>query len=533
MREHSSMSIAGGLNPFAALERSPLFAGLDRADVMSASMLMRPRSFEAGQVLFRAGEEGDAMHVVVDGLVHVVGAESRRSRRGDIVGAGSLLTGEPRASTAVASMPTETLELPADAFATLAERHPAVLRNLAAIFARRAARTDVRAGDAGARGEAVGLIVGRSAAGALDAVLAAAEAASARPIARLDTREGFDEAMARLDDLLGEHGTVVVISRAEGRTAPLLGDHVDRAVVLAYDPAEAERFPDLPVVGGGNPAQVGRLLTRTRLGLALGAGGAKGFAHVGVLQVLEEAGYTVDCVAGASIGAIVGTYMALGLDAAAIEAQLREDFKPDNVAEMFKLSLAGGSTGLDLITRLFQETTQRKTFEDVRMPLAVMTVDLTDRCPAPIREGPLWEALLAATALAGMFPPHERDGHRLVDGLALVPVPTGAAREDGADIVLSVNLMSDDVLEAWPGEEPPPPPPPKRGSRMLDTILEVMDLMQLETSVRHAGLAEVVVTPRFGPGSWRDFHLAEQFLDAGREAARAALPALADLARPS
>ena len=55
-----------------------------------------------------------------------------------------------------------------------------------------------------------------------------------------------------------------------------------------------------------------------------------------------------------------------------------------------------------------------------------MAVDLTDRVPAPLREGPLWQALMASTALAGMFPPLERDGHRLVDGLALVPVPVGA-----------------------------------------------------------------------------------------------------------
>jgi NTE family protein len=221
------------------------------------------------------------------------------------------------------------------------------------------------------------------------------------------------------------------------------------------------------------------------------------------------------------------------MDAAAIEAALREAFAPDAVAEMFKLSLAGGSTGLERITRTFQETTGGKTFADTLIPLTVMAVDLTDRCPAPIREGPLWEALLAATALAGMFPPYERDGHRLVDGLALVPVPTAAAREDGADITLSVNLMCDETLDAWPGEEAPPAPPPRRGSRMLDTILEVMDLMQLETSVRHAGLADVVVSPRFGPGSWRDFHLADQFLQAGREATAEQLPALAKLARPA
>jgi NTE family protein len=163
----------------------------------------------------------------------------------------------------------------------------------------------------------------------------------------------------------------------------------------------------------------------------------------------------------------------------------------------------------------------------------VMTVDLTDRAPAPLREGPLWEALVAATAMAGMFPPYERAGHRLVDGLALVPVPTGAAYEAGADVVVSVNLMSRETLPAWPGQPPPSPEEPrKRGARMLETILEVMDLSQLEDSVSHAELADVVVNPRFGPASWRDFHMAELFAAAGREAAREQLPALKALATP-
>ena len=161
-----------------------------------------------------------------------------------------------------------------------------------------------------------------------------------------------------------------------------------------------------------------------------------------------------------------------------------------------------------------------------------MAVDLTEGTSAPLREGPIWEALLASTAVPGMFPPHEREGHRLVDGVALVPVPTGAVAAGGADITVSVNLMSRDTLPAWPGRETPPPEEEKPGSRMLKTLLEVMDLSQLDTSVRHAALADVVVTPRFGPGSWRDFELADLFLAAGREAAEAELASLRSLARP-
>jgi NTE family protein len=293
----------------------------------------------------------------------------------------------------------------------------------------------------------------------------------------------------------------------------------------------------IPPAGAGmapaDLAWLARHLTRTKLGLALGAGGAKGYAHVGALEVLEGAGYVVDYVSGSSIGAIVGAYLALGMDAAEIDATLRSTFDADNVAELFKTSLGGGGSALEAMSRLMRESTAERTFADTLIPLAAMTVDLTDRAPAPLREGPLWEALLAATALAGVYPPHERGGHRLVDGLALVPVPTGAVYEDGADLAVSVNLMGAEVLGEWP-EQPELPPARERKARggTLDTLLEVMDLSQLETSAQHAELADVVITPRFGPAHWRDFHLADLFLAAGRRAALEQLPALQALSTP-
>jgi len=566
------MSMASGVSPFGALERCPLFAGLQHSDLVTVGISMRPRSFEAGAELYRAGDRGDRLFVVVDGLAQVVPAVPAgeepppvaRLRRGDVTGATSLVTGEPQASTVVAAAPTEVLELEREAFEELTDRFPAILVNAIRILSRRLARSYARVADEGERGEAVALIFGPSLAAAAAQGVEAASAASPGPVASLDTRGGFHDAVEQLDELLERHRTVVVSARAEGRSAPVLLDHVDRVVLLVEDEREAERLMDesrpaevvlvgegpsrpapQPVVrilargdgngslGAGDAAWLGRHLTRTKLGLALGAGGAKGYAHVGALQVLEEAGYTVDCVAGSSIGAIVGAYLAGGMNAAAIERTLREAFDPDTVAEIFQLSLAGTSTGLERMTAILRETTGDRSFDDLLLPLVAMSVDLTERAPAPLREGKLWEALLAATALAGMFPPHERDGHRLVDGLALVPVPTGSVYEAGADVVVSVNLMPRETLPTWPGQPPPPPKQPKRkGSAMLETILEVMDLSQLEDSNRHAELADVVVNPRFGPASWRDFHLADLFLAAGSEAMREQLPALEPLAKP-
>jgi NTE family protein len=279
-------------------------------------------------------------------------------------------------------------------------------------------------------------------------------------------------------------------------------------------------------------AWLGRHLSRTKLGLAFGAGGAKGYAHVGVLQVLEEAGYTVDYVAGSSMGAIVGAWLALGMDAQSIADTMRTAFDPPTVDKVFRLSLSGKSTGLQDLADICSRTTHGLSFSDLKLPLVVMAVDLNARQAAPIVDGLLSEALMAAVSVPGLIPPYIRGTQRLVDGLALVPVPAAAVREAGADIVVAVNTMSWDTLPAWPGEEPISSPPIPNGSRLLETLIEVLDLAQFDSSMRHAAMADVTITPRFGPGNWRDFHLHERFLAAGRLAAQSQLEKLASLSRP-
>jgi NTE family protein len=582
------------------LPHSPLFAGLGDSDLRTIAEQMRPRAFAAGEQICAAGEASDRLWLITGGLVQILAGGSdaaagevvARQRKGDAIGAQGAITSEPRTATAVAAIPTSTLELDSERFIEIAQRFPEILINLIRIQSERLVKANARVVER-ERGEAVALIASPAMAATVTRVVAAARSASPRPLIWLDRRLSFAGALTAVDDMAAEHATVLLPGELDPETVAVLLDEVDRVVALAGSADDVQRLGALaraPAVRGrqveavlvgdealaasrgwpaGSPiravracqragdaglgpadsaglgtvdsagmgpadlAWLARHLTRTKLGLALGAGGAKGYAHIGVLQVLEQAGYTIDYVSGSSIGAIVGAYLALGMDSAEIDATLRGAFDADNVAELFKTSLSGGSSGLDAMTKLMRESTDDRTFADTLIPLAVMTVDLTDRAPAPLREGPLWEALLAATALAGVFPPQERGGHRLVDGLALVPVPTGAVLEDGADLALSVNLMGADTLEAWP-EQPELAPARERRRRpgMLDTLLEVMDLSQLETSARHADLADVVVTPRFGPAHWRDFHLADLFLAAGRRAAVEALPALQALSTP-
>ena len=584
----NATSFEGIAVPVSALAGVPLLEGLGPAELATVAASMRFREFAADEVMVREGQPGESMLVILEGLANELAsmadspaarsrsvfAEGRlvgKLRRGDVVGAMPLITGEPHSATVKTAVATAALELRGDEFRELMARFPPILGNLSRILSGRLVEATRSQARRGRRGEAIALVAAPSLAAAVPEVIAAARAASPGSVESIDAEPSLEDAFARLDDALLEHRTVIVSAELEARTLGLLLEQVDRAIVLAGEddrhalpllgPAEdglelvlavdagnagaARRSGDGAVrtmersgasgPGGlapGDVAWLGRHVAATKLGLALGAGGAKGYAHVGALQVLEEAGYTIDYAGGSSIGAIVGSYVALGKNAGEIDATLRDSFTPDTIAEMFKLSLSGQSTGRDTMCRILRETTGDRSFEDTLIPFVAMAVDLTDRVPAPLREGPLWQALMASTALAGMFPPLELDGHRLVDGLALVPVPVGAVSEDGADVTVSVNIMSRDTLPAWPGQAPPEPEPQRPGSRMLETLLEVMDVSQLDSSISHAAAADVVVTPRFGPSSWRDFELADQFLAAGREAAEAKLPALQSLARP-
>lgn len=556
--------------------RTPLFEGLDAAALAAVYGRMTARSFAAGETLCVEGDEGNSLFVLQSGVAAVAvrgGGVVARLRRGDVAGEMSLLTGEPRSATVTAVVPTTALEMDREAFTGALATYPRILTNLTSILSARLARTTARSrGDK--RGEAIALVVADAPRSLVVDVVAGATASSPRPVTHLVVGDPLDssaadgtrarhagsvaQALGALDDLLDAHATVILEAAPDLPDLPDLLDQVDRVVALGPPEAVARLTARLPALAGriemapiggplshGSPAParimrderdtawLGRHLARTKLGLALGAGGAKGYAHIATLHALERAGYTIDFLAGSSIGAVIGAWHALGRDAAAVEATMRAAFTPDNVAAMFKLGASGMSSGLDVLTKVCQESTGGKSFADLQAPLIMMSVDLNTRQPVAITAGSLWEGCLAAMAVAGIYPPFQHDNERLVDAVALVPVPAGALFAAGADIAVAVNLMSRDGLPAWPGEEAAPLEAKGSRVRMLDTLMEVMDLAQMDASIRHAASADVVITPRFGPASWRDFYLADRILDAGGTAAAAALGELSVLARPT
>jgi NTE family protein len=183
---------------------------------------------------------------------------------------------------------------------------------------------------------------------------------------------------------------------------------------------------------------------RPRIGLALGSGGARGWAHVGVLRALDAAGVTPDVVAGTSIGALIaGVHLAGHLPT--LEAWARKLTRPRFLAyldpRMSGGGLIGGQRMLAFMTRYFGDLK----VEDLPVPFAAVTTDLGTGHEVWLQEGRLAEVLRTAISLPGVFTPVRRDRHWLVDGALVNPVPVSACRALGAELVIAVNLNADQL----------------------------------------------------------------------------------------
>ncbi|MGF1513554.1 MAG: patatin-like phospholipase family protein [Elainellaceae cyanobacterium] len=176
-----------------------------------------------------------------------------------------------------------------------------------------------------------------------------------------------------------------------------------------------------------------------KVGLVLGGGGARGWAHIGVIRTLEEAGVTIDYVAGTSIGALVGAVYAVGaLDELETYAH---DVTAKNLLPLVDISFPGlglikGDRVYDLISRYLAD----KTFEEATIPLRCVATNFLLNKEVIFDSGQVLDAVRASISIPGIFVPYSREGTYFVDGGTVNPVPVDVARDMGADLVIAVNL---------------------------------------------------------------------------------------------
>ncbi|HYL62909.1 MAG TPA: patatin-like phospholipase family protein [Candidatus Methylomirabilis sp.] len=249
------------------------------------------------------------------------------------------------------------------------------------------------------------------------------------------------------------------------------------------------------------------------LGLALGGGFSRGFAHLGVLQVLEQNRIPISCIAGTSVGSILGAAYASGAPLARIIATCRTiRFRDIARWRVSRLGLASNHRLSDLIERVFES----RRFEDLRIPTAIVATDLATGEPVIFKHGNLCEAIRASCAFPGLFEPVKIGTRCLADGGLVAQVPTLAARGLGAARVVGVSVGLDD------GERDAP----RNIFQVVARAVSAAQKHQLEIWESHADL---VLRPDVQSLAWDDFDRVNEAIEAGAAAARSALPRIRKL----
>lgn len=246
-----------------------------------------------------------------------------------------------------------------------------------------------------------------------------------------------------------------------------------------------------------------------RIGLALGGGAARGFAHIGVIQVLEESGIKPDLVVGTSAGSLVAALYASGKGGAAL-GQLADSMDESAFTDW---SFPGrGLIRGEALARYVRENTGNRTIEKLPLALGIVATDLDSGAPILFQRGDPGVAVRASSAVPAVFQPVRIGTHEYVDGGLVSPVPVRFARQMGAELVIAVDISA--------------VPDGNATGDAMRMLLQTFAIMGRSINGFELRDADIVLIPKLPGVSGADFTSRKKSIQAGREAALAALPAL-------
>jgi NTE family protein len=244
------------------------------------------------------------------------------------------------------------------------------------------------------------------------------------------------------------------------------------------------------------------------IGLALGGGFARGISHIGVFKVLEEENIPIQFVAGTSVGALIGAAYCSGLNSSQLEEVARRvRFKHFASWTVSRFGFASNQRMIGFLNSILKA----KTFEQLRIPMAVTATDFSSGEGVVFRSGPLIDPVRASCAYPGMFLPVKINGRMLVDGMLAHAVPTVPLRQMGARRVLAVNLRG-----RWTNGDGP--------RHVFEVIGQCFAIAQEMNSDRWKAQADLVIEPDVHAFQYDDFERTDELVRAGEAVTRAALP---------
>lgn len=245
---------------------------------------------------------------------------------------------------------------------------------------------------------------------------------------------------------------------------------------------------------------------KQRLGLALSGGGTRGYAHIGVLQALEDNGIRPDFLSGTSIGAFAAALYAFGVPVKDLR-EIARDMAPVHVSKLKLSRLALFSN--EELGRLIQSKIGKARIEDSPIPLAIVTVDIGNGEKVVLRQGEVAPAVMASNAVPGIYRPITIDGRLLVDGGIAEDVPISPLRPMGADIVVAVSLSAERKYV--------------KPDNIIDVILNAFDVAIDEGTKVQVRAADVLIEPRLSDFPRMDVSRTDELVAEGYRSAKAAV----------
>ncbi|MBS0417456.1 MAG: patatin-like phospholipase family protein [Proteobacteria bacterium] len=562
---------------FAAL---PLLKEISSGSIELLAQEIEWFSMQGGTTLYSTGQVSDGLYVVINGALGVftghAGGGSRyvgQLSAGHTAGENEAISGGARTTTVIALRDSEVARLSPATFERLTREHPQVLRYIVQELADRV-DTLQRPGarplsvpktfalvpaDAAVDATRVGgdLVTCLRRFGRAELVTSSqATDRTTHWFHRLERANDFVIYVADLQPtswtrLCMRQADMLLLAAdgdAEPRPWPALGGSTDGAIDVR--PAELlllhRSRPTAGIAGRWLKAQrcrrlhhvhamkdvarVARLLTGRGLGLVLSGGGARGFAHIGVMRALHEARIDVDSIGTASIGAVIGAGWAAGWDYKEMLERIRRGFVATNPLSDYTLpllSLVGGRKVCRLMRHEFGDTD----IEDLQLPYFCVSASLTSGQLAVHRSGRLWSWLRASISIPGILPPVFTGGQAYVDGATLNNLPVDVMRDDhhGRIVAVDAGGQRGFVTDLEMTETPPLWRLPglfgkRRGNiNIMQVLLRAGMLNSAALSIQHRELADVLLSPPLEGVDLLDWSAFERVIDIGYRHARQVL----------
>ena len=565
----SAMDRRNLLALFAAL---PLLRELDAKSIGELADDIHWYSVPSGTLLYACGEAADGMYVIINGAFGVyapqpgggssyIGKLSAGQTAGDI----ELMSGKARSTTLAALRDCEVAHLPAATFEKLIAKHPQALRFIARGLAaqvdalqqpqRRTAPAPktfaIVPFDSGEGASKLGADLNSALASFGRSELITGAQATDRTSHWFHRLERANEFVVYMTDPHPTHWSRLCIRRADVLllvanadadprrwlaldTMEEVGAAIRSAeIVLLHRPGsrswnarvwlEAQPCRRIHHVhGDADVLRVARLLTGRSVGLVLSGGGARGFAHIGVMRALREARIAVDSIGATSIGAVIGAGWAAGWDYEEMIERMRRGFVLSNPLNDYTLpimSLVAGGKASRLMRQEFGETE----IEDLRIPFYCVSANLTNGQLAVHRSGKLWKWLRASISIPGILPPVFTDKQAYIDGATLNNLPVDIMREDFRGSIIAVDTGADRSFSSeLEMTEIPPLWDIRNVLRLRRSRVNIMQILlragmlnSAATSIGQRELADVLLRPPLEGIDLLDWRSFERIIDIG------------------